>query len=51
MSVIKVKTDIIPSMGASLIGRVVILVLMCIKTFKTDIFVFIDNINLCSMSQ
>ena len=43
-TVLKVKTDIIVSMAASSIGRAVILVIMYVKTFKTNVIVF-DGIN------
>jgi hypothetical protein len=43
-TVLKVKTDIIVSIAASSIGRAVILVIMYVKTFKTNVIVF-DGIN------
>ena len=43
MAVTKVQTDIIASIIESPIGRVVILVIMYIETFKTDIIAFISN--------
>jgi hypothetical protein len=38
-SVLKVETDIIASITASTMGRVVILVIMYVETFKTDVIV------------
>ena len=43
MAVLKVETDIITSITASLMGRVTKLVTMYVETFKTDIIVFIGN--------
>jgi len=40
MAVIKVETDIITSITVSLIGRAVILVIMYVETFKTDVNCF-----------
>jgi hypothetical protein len=40
----KVKTDIIFSRSVSLIGCVVILVIMYVETFKTDVIVFVCNV-------
>jgi hypothetical protein len=40
MAVMKVETDITTSMTASQIGQVI----MFIKTFKTDVIVFIGNV-------
>ena len=39
----KIETDIIISIPASLIGRAVILVIMYVEIFKTDIIEFISN--------
>ena len=39
----KVETDIITSITASLIGRAVILVIMYVEIFQTDVIVFISN--------
>ena len=41
MSALKVETDIITSMTVSPTGTAVILVIMYVKTFKTDVIVFI----------
>jgi hypothetical protein len=46
----KVKTDIIASIAASPIGRVVILLIMYVETFKTVVIVFISNVVMCLMS-
>ena len=51
MAVLKVETDIITSMKTSLIGQAVILVIMCVKTFKTDVIVFIGNVIMCLTSH
>jgi hypothetical protein len=40
----KVEIDIIVSIAVSLVGRAVILVIMCVETFKTDVIIFIGNI-------
>ena len=40
-AVLKVETDIIASIAASLVGLVVILVIMYVEIFNTDIIVFI----------
>ena len=42
MAVMKVNTDI-TTITASLIGRPVILVIMFVETFKTDVIVVISN--------
>ena len=47
---IKIETDIIASIIASLIAQTVILVIMYVKTFKTDVIVFIGNIIICLTS-
>ena len=39
-AVLKVKTDIITSVAVSLTGRVLILAIMYIEIYKTDIIVF-----------
>jgi hypothetical protein len=43
LAVVKVKTDIITSIAACLIGLTMILVIMNVKTFKADIIIFIGN--------
>ena len=40
----KVETDIITSIAACLIGLAMILVIMNVKTFKTDVIIFICNV-------
>ena len=47
----KVKKAMITCMAASLTGQSVILVIMYVKTFKTDVTVFISNIMMCLMSH
>ena len=42
-SVVKVETDIITSITAGLTGRAVILIIMFVETFKTDIINFIGS--------
>jgi hypothetical protein len=42
-AVMEVKRDIIGSIAASQIGRAVILVIIYIEIFKTDVLVFISN--------
>ena len=44
MAVLKAKTNIIASIVVSPIGRAVILVIMYVKTFKSDVIVFIGNL-------
>jgi len=48
---VKFKTDIIASIAASLIVWAVILMIMYVETFKTDLIVFIGNIIMCSTSH
>ena len=48
-AVMKVKTDIIANIPASLIGRAVILVIMYVKTFKSDVIVYIGYIKMYLM--
>jgi hypothetical protein len=47
----KVETNIITSVSVSPMERVVILVIMYVKTFKTDIIDFIGQIRMCLMSH
>ena len=47
----KVETDIITSITASLIELDVILVVMYVKTFKTDMIVFIGYCIICLTSH
>ena len=47
----KVETNIITSIWASLIGRTVILVIMYVKTFKADIIVYISDVIMCLSSH
>ena len=42
-AVMEVKRDIIVGIAASQIGRTVILVIIYIEIFKTDVLVFISN--------
>ena len=51
MAVLKVETDIIASISASLTGRAVILVIMYVEIFRTGVIVFIGNVITCLMSQ
>jgi len=44
MAALKIETDIITGIVARSIGRAVILVRMFVKTFKTDIIVFIGSV-------
>ena len=44
-AVLKVETDIITSIKASLIGQAVILVVMYVETFKTDVIVLSYNVS------
>ena len=39
-----VETDIIDSIAASLINPTVILVIMYVETFKTDVIIFTSNV-------
>jgi len=48
---LKVETDIIASITASLIGGAVIQVIMYIETFKTDVIASIGNIIMCLRSH
>jgi len=40
MAVMKVETNIIASITAGLVGRAVILEIMCVETFKTDVNIY-----------
>ena len=51
MAVLKVETDIITSIAVSLIGRAVILVILYVDTFKTDVIVCIGYIIKCLTSH
>ena len=47
-AVMKVETDIITRIAVSPVGQAVILVIINVETFKTDIFiVFICNLIMC----
>ena len=50
-AVMKVETDIITSIAASPIGWNVILVLVYVETFITNVIVFVGNIIMCLMSH
>ena len=50
-SVLKVETDIIASIEASLTGRAVILVIMYVEIFKIGIIVFICDVKMCLTSH
>ena len=50
-TVLKVETDIITSIAASLTGWAVILVIMYVEIFKTSVIVFIGDIKMCLMSH
>jgi hypothetical protein len=47
----KVETDIITNITVSLIGRAVLLVIMYVEIFKTDVIIFIGNVILCLTSH
>ena len=47
----KVETDIITNIAANPVGRAEILVIMYVKTLKSDVIVFIDNVIMCMMSH
>ena len=50
-SVLKVERDIITSVAVNPIGRVVIVVIVYIETFKADVSVFIGNVIMCVTSH
>jgi hypothetical protein len=50
MSDLKIETDIITSIASSLIERAVILVMMYVATFITDIIILISNTIMYSTS-
>jgi len=50
-AVVKVVTDTIVSIAASPIGRYVMLVIMCVDAFKTEVIVFICNVIMGLMSR
>jgi len=47
----KVKTDIFVSIAASLIWQAVMLFIIYVKTFKTDVIVYIGNVIMCLTSH
>jgi len=47
----KVKTDIIVSIAAVQTERAVILVIMYVETFKTDVIDLISSVMICMMSH
>jgi hypothetical protein len=47
----KVETDIITNITVSLIGRAVLLVIMYVEIFKTDVIIFIGNVIVCLTSH
>ena len=49
MAVLKVETDIIAKIAKSPIRRAVILVIMSVDNFKTDVNVFIHDVRLTDM--
>jgi hypothetical protein len=44
IAVLKIETETVTSIAASLIGQAVILVIMYVKIFKIDIIVFICKV-------
>ena len=50
-TVMKVETDIITNITVSLIGRAVLLVIMYVEIFKTDVIIFIGNVIMCLTSH
>ena len=51
MAVLKVETDIIARIAKSPIRRTVILVIMSVDNFKTDVNVVIRDVTMCLMSD
>ena len=51
MAILKVETDFIANISASLIGRVRIFVIISVKAFRTDVIVFICDIIMCFKSD
>jgi len=51
MAVMMVETGIISSIAASLIGQAVILVIMFVEVFKTDVIFFISKVIMGLMSH
>ena len=51
MAVVKVETDLITFIAAKVRGRAVILVIMFVEIFKTEVIVFICNIMMNLMSR
>ena len=47
MAVMKVETDIIARITHSPVGQAVIIVIINVETFKTDIIVFIRKVIMC----
>ena len=50
-AILKVETDIITNISASLIGRTEIFVIMSVKAFRTDVIVFIGDVIMCFTSD
>jgi hypothetical protein len=50
-AVLKVETDIITNISASLIGRAGIFVIMSVEAFKTDVIAFIGGVITCFTSD
>jgi len=48
---LKIKTNIIAGIAASLTGRAVILVIMYVENFKTGVIGFIGDIKMCLTSH
>ena len=51
MVVMKTETEIITSIAVSPVGQAVILEIMYVETFKTDIIVFISKVIMCKTSH
>ena len=50
-AMLKVETDIIANISASLIGGAGIIVILSIEAFRTNIIVFIGDVIMCFMSD
>jgi hypothetical protein len=50
MEDMKVETELIANISANPIGRPLILVVIYVKTFKTDVIVFISDIIMCNIT-
>jgi hypothetical protein len=51
MAILKIETDIISNISASLTGRARIFVIMSVEAFRTDVIDFISDVIMCFTSD